>query len=196
MMTLRFCFISDDEKITQSRLMEFATIEHAVNSAIREPGDHKKIQVWYRDRPILSIDNPRSSLPKLDPEEAIKARPPAIDRAPVPRTIDLYSRAPNNSLMAVWSRAAEVIPVSAFERVGCFIVSGYYVIDYFGDAIVVHCANISSDRISVQFMLGEKIAYSSALRTIEPMLLGKVIMSEGQRVAVFELRRQSNFFKD
>jgi hypothetical protein len=111
------------------------------------------------------------------------------------RTIDLFGCAADGRPV-LWKQAMRVAPVSAFGFIGCWIACGHYIIDYKGNAIVVHCANLSDKRISVQFLLGEPVAYAAARHTVEPMLLGKVIVSAEQQAAVFEQRRLSNLFKD
>jgi hypothetical protein len=65
-------------------------------------------------------------------------------------------------------------------------VSGFYVIDYLGDAITVHCATLTDERIGVQFMSGPKNAHAVALDSVEPMLLGKMVMSQQQQTALLE----------
>jgi hypothetical protein len=48
---------------------------------------------------------------------------------------------------------------SAFERNGRWIESDHYVVDYDGDAIVVHCGNTCDENLSVQFMFEEQTPY-------------------------------------
>jgi hypothetical protein len=127
----------------------------------------------------------------------VSSRMKAISHAApqVARTIDLYGRAENSRLI-LWRRAVQVMPVSAFERAGRWIRSGHYVIDYKGDAIVVHCANRADGRVSIQFMHDEWLIYAVDRSTIEPRLLGKMVVSEEQQAAVCEGRRLSNYFAD
>jgi hypothetical protein len=112
----------------------------------------------------------------------------------VPRTIDLYGRAPENGQPLLWKRGMQVVPVTAFERIGRWIQSGHYVINHNGDAIVVHCGNTGDESVSVQFMHEEMTLYSLPRRMIESMPLGKVVVSIEQQAAVFEGRRLSDFF--
>jgi hypothetical protein len=88
----------------------------------------------------------------------------------------------------------QVVPVTAFERNGRWIKSGHYVIDHYGDAVVVHCGNMRDESVSVQFMHQELTPYILPREMIESMLLGKVVVSEEQQAAVFEGRRLSDFF--
>ena len=46
----------------------------------------------------------------------------------------------------------QVVPVTAVEHSGTWIKSGHHVINRNGDAIVIHCCNVSDHRVSVQFM--------------------------------------------
>jgi hypothetical protein len=112
----------------------------------------------------------------------------------VPPSIDQYGRAPENGHPLLWKRGMQVVPVTAFERVGRWIKSGHYVINHNGDAIVVHCGNTGDESVSVQFMHEEMTPYSLPRRMIESMLLGKVVVSAEQQAAVFEGRQLSDFF--
>ena len=112
------------------------------------------------------------------------------------RKINLYSCAPDNRRLVLWQYAATVAPISAFERAGCWIQSGHYVIYYNENPIVVHCGNLSDNRVSVQFMVGERTVCPFARSTIESMLLAKVVVSKEQQAAVFERKRLSDFFKE
>jgi hypothetical protein len=112
------------------------------------------------------------------------------DRPAMPQTIDLYGRAVDGSPM-LWQRAAQVEPVTAFERNGRWIRSGHYVIDYNGNATVVHCGNVRDESVSVQFMHED---YIFPRGMIESMLLGRVVVSAEQQAAVFGGRRLSDFF--
>jgi hypothetical protein len=90
--------------------------------------------------------------------------------------------------------AAQVVPVTTFERNGRWIKSGHYVIDHNGDATVVHCGNMCDGSVSVQFMYKELTSNILPRGVIESMLLGAVVISEEQQAAAIEGRRLSNFF--
>jgi hypothetical protein len=123
-----------------------------------------------------------------------KSKPPNSETVTVPRTMDLFGHASNGRPL-LWKRAVQVVPVSAFERRGRWIKSGHYVIDHNGDAVAVHCGNVRAESVSVQFMHEELTPYIMPRGVIEPMLLGKVVVSREQRLAVFEGRRLSDFFR-
>jgi hypothetical protein len=123
----------------------------------------------------------------------LSSAPPDREMPGLPRTIDLFGRAADGRPM-LWKRAVRVDPVSAFERRGRWIVSGHYVIDHKGDAIVVHCGNADDGNVSVQFMHNEPAPYMLPRRMIESMLLGKVALSEELQATVFEGRRLTDFF--
>jgi hypothetical protein len=88
----------------------------------------------------------------------------------------------------------QVVPVTAFEQNGRWIKSGHYVIDHYGDAVVVHCGNMLDESVSVQFTHEEPTLYVYPREIIESMLLGRVVVCEEQQAAVFEGRRLSDFF--
>jgi hypothetical protein len=110
-----------------------------------------------------------------------------------PRTIDLYGRASDGQTM-LWKRAMEVVPVTAFERSGRWIRSGHYVISHNGEAVAVHCSNAHGENVSIEFVLEELTPYVLPREMVEPMLLGKVVVSEEQQAAVLEGKRLSDFF--
>jgi hypothetical protein len=120
-------------------------------------------------------------------------RPPNGEAPIMPRTIDLYGRALDGRPL-LWKRAVPVVPTKTFERNGRWIQCGHYIINYNGDAIVVHCANMRDESVSVQFIYQDLTPYSLPRRMVETMLLGKVVMSEEQQAAVFERSRLSDFF--
>jgi hypothetical protein len=124
------------------------------------------------------------------------SRPPNSETFAIPRRIDLYGRAAENGQPLLWKRGVQVVPVTAFERIGRWIKSGHYVINHNGDAIVVHCGNTGDESVSVQFMHDELTPYSLPRGMIESALLGKVVVSEELQAAVFEGRRLSDFFTD
>jgi hypothetical protein len=113
-----------------------------------------------------------------------------------PHTIDLYSRARADGPLVLWKRAIQVVSLNTFECIGRWIKSGHYVINHKGDVVVVHCGNTTDGHVSIQFMDSEAMPCSVARSTIEPMLLGKVVVSEEQQSAVFEGKLLSNFFED
>ena len=60
MATYSLLFIDANEHIGRSRQIECLTDQQAVDSAAKEPGDYRAVQVWDGDRPIALIGNPRS----------------------------------------------------------------------------------------------------------------------------------------
>jgi hypothetical protein len=130
----------------------------------------------------------------MNREAHIASLYPSNGKTPIiPRTIDLYGRAPDGRLL-LWKHAVPVVPATVFERSGRWIQCGHYVINHNGDAIVVHCANMRDESVSVQFIHQELTPYLLPRRMVESMLLGKVVVSEEQQAAVFEGRRLSDFF--
>jgi len=115
------------------------------------------------------------------------------ERPDIPRTIDLYGRGPDGRPM-LWKRAMQVVPVTVFDSNGRWIMSGHYVLNHNGEPIVAHCGNVEDGNVSVQFIHRELTPYSLPRSMIEPMLLGKVVVSEEQQAAVLEGRRLSDFF--
>lgn len=91
-----------------------------------------------------------------------------------PRKMDLLGIGKDGSLY-LWEFAAMVQPVSAFERRGSGIISGHYVILRQGKAITVHCGNMSDGRVSVQYMCGGVPTCYLDRKTVEGILLGRVI---------------------
>jgi hypothetical protein len=122
------------------------------------------------------------------------ARFPPLKTPPI-RTMNLYGRAPKDGRLVLWKRAAQVVPVNAFERDGRWIKSGHYVIDYNGDAVAVHCGNTTNGGVSVQLMHDELVPYTVDRGTIESMLLGKMVVSEEQQALVSEGKRLNYFFR-
>jgi hypothetical protein len=119
MRIFKFFFVGKNGSIDRSRMIECSTIEHGVDLALEEPGCHEIIEIWDREWPILSIKNPCHVVVHIsDDVTQPGCRPPTIDRLLKPRTIDLYSRSPYDSYIAFWNCAVQVVPVSAFERVG------------------------------------------------------------------------------
>jgi hypothetical protein len=118
--------------------------------------------------------------------------PPDCETANTPRAIDLYGRALEGRPM-LWKRAVQVVPVTAFERSGRRIKSGHYVIDHYGDAVVVHCGNMRDKSVSAQFMHAVLTPYVLPRGTIESMLLGKVVVSEEQRGRCFRGKAADRF---
>jgi len=124
------------------------------------------------------------------------ARPqPLNDETHESRTVDLYSRASDGTLM-LWKHAMQVVPATTFERNGCWIRSGHYVIIHKGDAIIVHCGNAGDGSVSVQYAREDLTPSVFPRITIESMLLGKVVASEETQAAVCEGSRLSNLFAD
>jgi hypothetical protein len=185
MTTYSFLFIDQDENIDRSRQVACSTDEQAMNTAKQEPGSYRAIQIWDGYR-FIGIVESIMDRPGRDVHEA------GIGDI---RIIDLYNRIPDRNHSVLWKHAVQVVPVSAFERIGGWIRSGHYVIGYKGDAIVVHCGNSGDKKVNVQFMMGGPVEHSVARSTIEPMLLGKLVVSEERHAAVFEPRRLSDFFK-
>jgi hypothetical protein len=109
-------------------------------------------------------------------------------------TMDLYGRTGDARLM-LWKRAAQVVPTNAFERNGRWITSGHYVIGHYDNVIVAHCGNVAEGVVSVQFMHDELQIYEVRRCTIEPMVLGKMVVSEEQQASVVEGRRLSTLFQ-
>jgi hypothetical protein len=60
MATYSLLFIDANEHIGRSRQIECLTDQQAVDSAAKEPGDYRAVQVWDGDRPIALVGNPRS----------------------------------------------------------------------------------------------------------------------------------------
>ncbi len=60
MATYSLLFIDANEHIGRSRQIECLTDQQAVENAAKESGDYRAVQVWYGDRPIALVDNPRS----------------------------------------------------------------------------------------------------------------------------------------
>jgi hypothetical protein len=122
------------------------------------------------------------------------SRPPNGELSAVPRTIDLYGLAPDGGPPLLWKHAMPVMPIDVFERNGRWIRTGYYVIDYMGDAIAVHCGNQYDEDVNVQFVVGEPTAFSVPRAMIETMLLGRVMISAEQQAAILDGKRLNDFF--
>lgn len=165
-----------------------------MNMATQEPGNYRAIQIWDGHRFIGIVESIMDCVGRGTRDTSVGASN-GRDYTGI-KTMDLYNRIPNSNRSVLWKHAVQVVPVSAFERIGGWIQSGHYVIDYNGDAIVVHCGNSADKRVSVQFMMGGPVEHLVARSAIEPMLLGKLVVSEEHQGAVFERRRLSDFFKD
>lgn len=103
--------------------------------------------------------------------------PPRLPESSVIRRMDLYGRTPDGQLK-LWDRDRPVLPVSRFEMDGPWIKGGHYVIDDEGEAVTVHCGNMTNGNVSVQVMCGALTSRSMPRRLIEPLLLGWVVRIE------------------
>src|SRR5260370_14521241 len=120
---------------------------------------------------------------------APKLKAPLSAPAPAIRVMDLYGRAGKGGPLILWGKARPVMPISAFEPNGTYpwmIDDGHFVIDEDGVAITVHCGNMISGNISLQFMCSrddDGLPYSMGVprSEIEPKLLGKVIVTAEDR---------------
>jgi len=112
--------------------------------------------------------------------------PPAL-----PRTMDLLGIGKGAELY-LWDAAAQVQPVSTFERRGSMIVSGHYVVEHGGKAVTVHCGNLVDGRVSVQFMCGGLPDRYLDRKAAEAILLGRVIPDPVQAAAITEGLRRLN----
>lgn len=193
MTTYSLLFIDLNENIDKSRQVECSTDEQALKIAAQELGTYCAIQLWHGFRFVGIVESVVDNLSCTDSASLFHL---SGEEATGAQTIDLFSRALDENHLLLWKYAVQVVPVSAFERIGGWIKSGHYVIDYKGDAIVVHCGNRPDRRISVQFMVGEPVVYAAVCSAIEPMLLGRVVVSKEQQAAVFERRRLRDLFKD
>jgi hypothetical protein len=135
-------------------------------------------------------------MPKAEPEYATtkRRRRPALP-SPAVRMMDLYGRPESGGPRAIWQRDAQVVPVSAFETDGRYIVSGHYVIDHNGAAVVVHCGNYVDGTVSLLFMRGDSGSRSVPRAEIEPLLLGKVVVDKAaQDIRAAQLRELARMF--
>ncbi len=114
--------------------------------------------------------------------QALKGKQP-----PIPRAVDLYGCGIDGRPM-LWQHAEQVLPVTTFERNGRWIKNGHYVNQHNGDAVVVHCANMLNENVSVEFMHTELTPRILPRAVIGSMLLGKIMILEEQQAAVFERR--------
>lgn len=110
-----------------------------------------------------------------------RRKPPAS----APRTMDLLGVGKDRGLY-LWQAALQVLPVSRFERSGAGIVCGHYVLEWDNKAVTVHCSNLADGRIGIQFMCGGLPDYHWPRKTVETLLIGKVIPDP---VAAAELSR-------
>ena len=108
--------------------------------------------------------------------------------APV-RTMDLLGIGKYGGLY-LWEAAAQVRPVSTFERSGTGIVCGHYVLEVNGRAITVHCRNLVDGRVGVLFMCGGLPDRYLPRKYVEEMLLGVVIPDPVAAAAISEALRR------
>lgn len=132
-----------------------------------------------RARAVTKATRRGASRPRRNLKPA--GAPPPLPASPAIRTTDLYGRTADGRL-ELWDRARPVLPVTAFERDGPWIKSGHYVIDHEGDAVTVHCGNMTDGSVSVQFMCAALRSSRSVPRNeIEPLLLGRVVVTAEDR---------------
>ena len=107
------------------------------------------------------------------------------------RTMDLLGIGKDGGLY-LWDAAAQVRPISAFERRGAGIVCGHYVLEVNGRAITAHCHNLIDGRVGVQFMCGGLPDRYLPRKYIEEMLLGQVVPDPVKAAEISRLLREIN----
>ncbi len=114
-------------------------------------------------------------------KSAMAPHPPASPAQPETRMTELIGLDEDGN-MSLWA-VGEVRPVSRFEGNGPWIDGGYYVVQWKGHAITVHCGNVTGRLVSVLFMCSRNMQIFLPRAEVEAMLLGKVIPDTAQQAA-------------